>query len=538
MFKNDGDLGSRQLKEPDQVWATPIGRPAEGAGGGSWRVASSTAASSLGWGAGARLAIGRAMNEFDGTGWFGRLLGGLIALAAVAAASPAYGLQFDFREVRSWQVPQGFALGNSVVRSGPDGSTLVAATAGEGAESSCTVVVASKDSARAYPYRHSERGSSCVGALPHPDGGFFVRGFRADAEEGDVAGFTARLDAEGRERWLVPDTELSEQSEFRGTYRRPHWAMAYSLERDRLLTFTVGRLKLGMLDERDLTQASVIGGGELSVPARTIGGTGGAGTVGGAEILQESGDFLVFVYRPTMEGGAFYTFDGRQQVDAFEPLGEDWSERFVRRMIVGPDGDIYILWTEDREEGSETRMAVVDEAAEEIWSERYDASATVDGETVELGSPRSFWVGSSNVLVLYPSDPTFVRVLDAETGEQRGIAQLSGSTALQPLSFVRGPEGELRFLGVDAEQGRFRELRVDFREGGSAGDAGLPDGGLVDAGGSGGSGGNGSGGNGGGGGGCSTNGSPPDAPLRAIVVWVLLVAPIAVSRGRERDPEP
>lgn len=469
------------------------------------------------------------MERRSSTEWFGRLAGtAAVLFGVVATSTSAFALHVDLEEVRSYRVPEGFSLGQTIVRSNSEGTTLVAATSGNGANAACTVVVASPDSARAFPYRRGSNGSACVGAIPHPDGGFFVRGFGAGAEPGDVAGFTARIDGSGRERWLLPDTDIAESSELRGTYRRPHPAMAYSAERDRLLAFTVSRLTLEMLGERELTFASVVEDGKRQLAAQSLGTSEGTGVLRGVETLERSGDFLVYVSEPTTEGGQFVTFDGRQNVEAFEPLGEDWSERFVRRIEYGPDGKIYLLWTDAREQDRPTKLTVVDTEGGEVWSGEFSASARVDGESRTLGSPQSFWVGASYVFVLYSSDPVFVRVLDASTGEQKGIVQLTGATEYRALSFVRGPDAQLRLLTVDTRNGRFRELRVTFEPDAPTGDAGLSDGGFADGGRNPGYGQN-EDGNDGGGGGCSVGGTERRGSQPAT--WCALVA-LLLAGGR------
>jgi len=469
------------------------------------------------------------MSSAESTTEFCRLVGAVIALVVAAAASPAYGFEFEFEEVRNYRIPQGFGAGEDLVVSSFEGRTLVAATVGEGGDSTCTVVVASTEFARAFPYRHSPEGTRCSGVTLHPGGGFVVRGAEAGAEEGEVAGFTARVDGAGRERWVLSDGEIAEDPDFRGSYRRPDPVLAYSRRRERLLALTVGLLDLGPLGQKEIPTASVIAEGDFRDPAQRLGSNEESGTVRGVETLEESGDFLVFLERPTTGGARFLTFDGRQTVDEFEPLGEDWSERYARDLDRGPDGAVYVLWTEDDEEGQPTQLAAVDSRGREVWSREYSTSARVAGESVELGSPRRFWVGEEYLLVLYPSEPAFVRAVDRETGRARGVAQLSGATQFRAIEFVRGPDGRLRLLAVDVDVGRFRELLVKFDRGSGAPDAGLPDGGFADGGGPPGGG----SGNGDVGGGCSST-APPDGTPPAVPWWAALWAVASGLRGGGR----
>lgn len=452
----------------------------------------------------------------------------LIAAAAfVLAADPAgAALRVDLEEVRSYDVPAGFNLEERIVRGSSGGTTLIASTTGAGRQSTCTVVVASESTAKAFPYRHSEQGSRCVGALPHPEGGFFVRGFQGGAEPGEVVGFTARIESDGTEEWLLQDIEIAGSEEFRGEYREPHRAMAYSERHDALLTFTLGRLTIGEIDEKAVTNASVVEDGRLRIPAKRLGSSGGFGVVGGLTSLERSGDFLLYMVQPGTDGAEFFTYDGRENVDAFRPADEDWSERFVQQLARGPEGHLYLLWTDDAEGEGPTRVTVVDAEGEPVWEEEYESEDSEGDDSLSLGAPSSMWVGNRFVVVLYEPGRQMLRAIDTETGEELGVAPLEGATELRPLNLFNGGEGRLRVLATDADQRRFYEFEVDFVEESRGGDAGVPDGGFADVrgeedGANGGSG----GANGGSGGGCALPvRERPATPLGALFLLVPLLA--------------
>ena len=433
------------------------------------------AAASILWGAGARADVGASdagspdAKETED---------------ALADVGSAVGLRIKATEVRNYNLPRNFPITGRIVDSRPDGTTLLANTTGEKEDSKCTVVVVSGDAARAFPYTHGKKGTACVGVLPREGGGFFLRGRRATAKEGEVAGFSAEVGPQGNERWFAHDAETAESDDFKGTYVRPHSPMAYSAASDYLLTFTIGKLTIGNIDEKATTHVSVLRDGEMRVPAKTIGRTAGFGIVGGVTVLDESGDFLLYIYNPGSRGANFFTYDGRERVDKFEPAGETWNDRFVRRMIHGPDSNLYFLWTDTPEGDGATRVTVSTPDEREVWSKEYAPAPDVGARQVSLGPPVNMWVGSKYVVILYQSTEAFLRVLDAQTGEEVGVAPLEGATEMQPLNILGGRGGRLRLLTLGQNGDRLHEFRLGFTlaplGGGDAGygDATVPDVGL------------------------------------------------------------
>lgn len=421
------------------------------------------------------------------------LLSLFLAAPAAAEVSAEAELLWDY------DVPEGFSVSGAQVAQTPEGGTLIANTVGQMQEATCTVVLVRPGDggaddgweAKAYPYKHGPKGTRCVSALAHPDSGFFVRGIQAGAMEGDVAGFTAHLDGEGNEKWLLHDAEVAGADDFRGSYVAPHGAMAYSSRFEYLMTFTISKFSIAMADEKQVTNLSIIKDGRFRIESKTIGDNAGFGVVGGAQTRASDGYFLLYLYSFGSQGANFYSYNGRESVDRFSPLGEDWSQRFVRRMQYGPQGRMVFLWLKRENNNPDSRLAVVDEEeGDEIWTGAYSAEADVGGQDVLLGLPGDLHVGEDVILISYDTvNGYFARVVDAADGTDYGVVDLSALVAQEPVGVLPGPAGGLKLLAQDRSAGTLYEYGLSFETsvtpgGGDAGlgDAGAPDAGSGDAG--------------------------------------------------------
>jgi hypothetical protein len=483
------------------------------------------------------------------------MLGCLACLGAMVVASneAAAKVEVSASKYRSFEVPKNFPLRrpSPILRANYAGTTVLANTfvrkkkegEKERPKPKCMVIVVSgsgsDSSATAWPYRHSSKGTLCLGVLPHPEGGFFVRGFRADADKGDVAGFTARIGSDGSEKWLTTDSTLEASEDFKGTYQNPAPVMAYSASSDYLLATTIAKFSFGNLDKKNVTYTSIYHAedGQLRTEAQTVGDRSGFGELEGAFTLESSGDFLIYNLAQTGEGMNLYRYDGRTSIQAFDPLGESWGDRNVTDVVQGPEGRIYILWSTREASSTQTRMAVVDEEAEEVWSSAWRPSVRVGEQNVTLETPRSAVVGKEHVAILYRNGrKRYLRVIDASSGRAYGVVQLGSVVENgQYVSMLEGKGGRIKVLTVGSDGRTFTETRLSFEgtveedesgedAGGATTDAGtarpgLDAGGLEadvrssDAGGSN----NATGGDGGSGGGCRTTGSPSPLPLSLVV---------------------
>lgn len=414
------------------------------------------------------------------------ILSALLTWPAAASAD----VDIETTPVRNYQLPGGFDISGAQVLLGADGDTLITNTVGSNAdEAACGVVIATDADARLIEYRYDGAPTQCNGVIPHPGGGFFVRGSNPTGVEGEVTGVTAYVGPDDSETWAISDQTLVDASpepngtgEFTGAYETPHPAMAYSPELDKLLGFTVGKLTIGN-DEKFLSQAHVVNveSGTLTKSGQTF-GLSGVGLVGGTTVRASDGHFLIYYYSSGDRGAFFYDYNGRQEISFFKPRGEDWDERFVSRMVYENEL-LYLLWSPTDAMDSQTRVTATTDAGAELWSVEFESKYVfADGEPVELGRPVSMWVGTQNIVVLYQgADMKFyLRVLD-ENGESPGVARLEGATEFAPVAIVKGEDGSLKLLSYDSDGRQLYEDTMEFVDVEDFDpDAGIPDGGIPD----------------------------------------------------------
>ena len=400
-----------------------------------------------------------------------------LLLAASAWALPASAraeVMIEARALRSYDAPPRVDPSAATALSTPQGDTLLYQTVGAGPDTACVIVSVSGSTARALEYRHEERATQCLSVLPHPSsGGFFVRGVDPNAAPGEQTGVTAYVDAQGVVQWTVQDAQLvaarpradNGTGEFIGVYDTPHPAMVYSATFDRLLGFAQGKLIIGA-QEKPLTQAHVINvqTGRLTVTGQTFGDSG-VGIVGGAAERATDGHFLLYFYSVGVQGASFFSYNGRNSISAYSPLGLSWESRFVSRMIYGPGQRLSLLWTPSADADSDTRISVVNDAGALIWEGQWPSMArTAQGE-LALGRPRDLWVGQDHALVLHQTPAgLYVRVLDARDGVSLGVAPLEGLTPHAPLAILLGEQGSLTLLAYEAGAQRLHEYSLSFMD--------------------------------------------------------------------------
>lgn len=464
-------------------------------------------------------------------------IGTLAATLLLAPSAASAAVNLDATEVRSFEVPEDFSLGQAQIQATREGTTVISATTGQDATTACTVLVADDAGATSYAYQYAGGPTGCSGVLPHPDGGFFVRGGEADAQQGDVFGFTAYIDAQGNEVWALPDQDLVDAADeadggtgaFLGEYVSPHPQMAYSAEFDKLLAFTNGQLNIG--GAQPLTQAHVVDGddGRLRVSGQTFGLSGSAGVIAEAVSRTSDGYFLLYIYDAGSQGAHFFSYNGRNSIDAFEPLSEDWSQRYVRQMVYGPQGNAFLLWTPSNDPAAPTNVTAVDDESGEVWSGSFEATvdASAGSDPIELGLPLGMWVGANHALILYNTgDDLVLRIVDAATGQELGVAPLIGLTEHSPAAILNGADGSLKLLAVDSSGTIVHEYRLDITEGPGGGEDAGGDAGLGDAG----------AGSGGGGGdeGCTTASPASPVPVSGAVLAILLTVFTIANRRTSR----
>lgn len=424
-------------------------------------------------------------------------------------------VELELTEIRSAELP--IEASGAIFASTDDGRTVVANTTGGSDDPACTVFVVDGESATSYEYRNGP--TACVGVLPHPDGGFFLRTVdpTADpmADPPIPAGATVRIDGDGNEVWSLDDRALvdaapeseSGTGEFLGQYGGPVPLMAYSATFDKLLAFTDGVLNIG--GGSRLTQAHVVDAddGELRESGQTFGEDAG-GTLAALTTRETDGYFVLAIFRSGTAGANFYTYNGRSSIDFFRPVGEEWDERDVRGIRYDQQGNFYILWLGSQGESPTANLTAAGPDESKLWSESYDANVQLGGSQVSIGEPLGFWVGSRYVVNLHTAENSLVlRVVDVLDGSDLGAAQLEPPGGFTPLTILNGEQQRLKLVTLDQENSRLVEFEIGLSEGDGGGDPGGADAGD---------------GGGGGGGGCGCHSSPGGAiPFGALSLLAL-----------------
>ena len=412
------------------------------------------------------------------------------AVALLASAPAAHAdVNVMLTPVRDYQLPGSFELTNGRVLEGAGGDTLIVNTIGASPEeAACGIVVATDADARLIEYRYASEPTQCIGALPHPDGGLFLRGSNPTAVAGEVTGFTSFIGPDDMEVWSIDDELLTTAQpeptgtgEFQGAYETPHGAMAYSPQLDKLLGFTISKLTIG-IDEKFLSQAHVVNVemGRLTVSGQTF-GQSGVGIVGGAEVRRGDGQFLIYYFSSGDQGAFFYEYNGRQDVSFFKPRGEDWDDRFVIRMLYRNDL-LHLLWTPSDGTDTQTRVTATTDAGAELYSATFEPEYRfADGTVVELGRPITMWVTADYTAILTTDvsmTELFLRVLDND-GESLGLARLSDISEFAPVAIVTGENDTLKLLSYDQSSRHVYENTMEFTDVDDFDpDMGIPDGGF------------------------------------------------------------
>jgi hypothetical protein len=362
-----------------------------------------------------------------------------------------------------------FGLSGAQYQQGPEGTTLISNTSGSAEASLCTVIIAADEEASALEYKYKDGPTQCISVVPHPEGGFFVRGVDPSGEPGDPVGFTSRIGPDGTELWEVADERLTTAraepegtGEFIGAYNSPSQVMAYSARFDKLMAFTVGLLKLG-IDDRPITQAHVVnaGSGQLKVTGQTF-GQSGVGIVAGTAV-QSDGNFVLYYFSSGVQGAIFYTYNGRESISFFEPGGESWETRIISQMVTHDD-QIYLLWTPNDAADAATHVTVTTVDGAQLWSNSWPAEYTqADGTQINLGPPLLMWVGAELVIVLHQVQleegaEYFLRAMNRD-GESLGAGSMQAVWGdFSPLQVVKGADDRLKLLTYDSDNHRIHEF--------------------------------------------------------------------------------
>lgn len=453
-------------------------------------------------------------------------------------------------ELRRYAVPHSFRLDTARPVIAEDGRVLYAANTGIAAvgeggvqNAACTVVVADASGARAISYRYQDKPTGCVGVLAHRDGGFFIRGTRLTTLNNQVVpdhqgGFTARIDAQDREVWVVADRSFIDADEvsqggpgaYMGRYAGALAPLVYHHEMDRLLLFSSATMTAA--DSRTVAQAHMLDAqtGALRVNGLGFGPQGTRSQLTGVFYRDAHSDYLL-QFSDAQQQTRFYTYNGRRRIDTFLPQGKDWSQRrIISAQWSTAQQELYILSQLLGGVAPKDELSVFDGQGTLRWSVELDDR--VDEGT--LGGAERFWVLRDYILIGYRQGVgDYVRVLEQQSGESLGVDEfgmdaLLGQSPYEILGLVSAPQDSLRLLRVQTQTQHIREDRVEVRRGARAPDdadagAGAGDRDVGEPGAS------------GGGGGCAVSGSGALPPISALsLAFGLVVFTIADRRRINR----
>jgi len=371
-------------------------------------------------------------------------------------------------EPREYELPTGFDSQGALVV-GQGSSTFLVKNTGDGNGVRCVIVRADSDGARAFTYRINDEATACMDFGLHPDDGFFVRTWDPTAIEGAITGNTSWIDAQGVERWRIPDRRLVEAEAspggtgvFNGEYFSPIGPILYSPESDRVLAATLGKLSIGF-DNKFIAQHHVVNRetGSLARTGFTLGQTGVGIPVAGA--VREDGRFLIAQDTLGLEGPIFFTYDGRQGVERFEPIGDSWAGRTLVKLGHLSRTNV-LLWTELNSDDAPAHIAATNDRGATIFRAEFETTYRfADGEFVFLGRPLNMWLTDEYTIIAYSWDgEVFLRFID-QNGESPGMARLSGFTPLSPLAVVTDGKGEVRLVTANSAR-RVIEYKLRFED--------------------------------------------------------------------------
>lgn len=388
------------------------------------------------------------------------LLGVLAALAAPATARADVALEATLQ--REWALPLGFDPLSATLGSNRDGVVWLAATSGVEAASTCVVVVARADGARAVQLRPREIPSQCVGVDVDADGRVLARLLDPTAPPESVRGATVAVDPDGAILWEVYDDDLVEAQPaadggtgaFQGVYDSPAPALAWSPALDRALAFTASAFELGQVAQR-LTLAHVVDGARAELDVSGLGfGPSGLGVVSALTVRPEDGHFVAAVEPQSAleESYSFVSYDGRRGLDGFDPLSIGaFRGRVPVALSAAPGLRLHILWTEGPEAGADAGLTTVDDQGRGFLDVDLPQDRSVAGEATALGRPLGIWTDGALAWILHDVDGAlFVRLVTLDEGEDWGVAPLGAATRQLPLGLAYVAPGQVGLITRDA----------------------------------------------------------------------------------------
>ncbi len=392
------------------------------------------------------------------------LLGALAALVTPATVRADVALEATLQ--REWALPLGFDPLAASLGSNRDGLVWLASTSGVEGASTCVVVVADADGARAVQLRPREIPSQCVGVDVDADGRVLARLLDPTADPTSVRGATVAVDTDGAILWEVYDDDLIDAQPasdggtgaFQGVYDSPASALAWSVELDRALAFTASAFELGQIAQ-PLTLAHVVDGERAELDVSGLGfGPSGLGVVSALTVRPEDGHFVAAVEPQSAleESYSFVSYDGRRGLDGFDPLSAGAFRGRVPVALTAAVGlRLHILWTEGPEAGADAGLTTVDDQGRGFLDVDLPQSRSVAGEPTDLGRPLGLWTDGALAWILHDADGVlFVRLVTLDEGEDWGVAPLGSVTRQIPLGLAYVGPDQVGLITRDAANSR------------------------------------------------------------------------------------
>jgi len=275
-----------------------------------------------------------------------------------------------------------------------------------------------------------EQPSVCISVEPGSEDGFLVRGYIPPAPftEDPPQGFLVALDGQFETRWTIfdePHTDL-------GVYGGPLANVAYSPERNRVLSWFLGVVNLGAQSVTQLHAMAIADNTGLVRRVVTSFGRASTGSLQGMLVIPDDGRFLIAVHD---NGTTLLVYDGLETIDEYGGGGQiDWGEESIAYIQFNEEGDLFIVHFPRLDfSGVLTYLTRVSNDGESQYYD-IDLEKTIEitdeasGEPIPITFPRPIlnYVTATTATFVRQAGSDFVlHVYDNASGEDVAIQSLS-----------------------------------------------------------------------------------------------------------------